>query len=882
MCQSFPVKKIRGEDEKIAVKLRNLRTAPIAAFSLLLPLITSLTTSATWAQGSVVPNRITSIQEGRDKTYIELTTEKSAVAARPIIKFLPQDNGDTVMVADFVGLSWQHPTRVFSVGTGFGAHEKGIKVIRAGSFQERPPICRIAITSNDKNLLSRVSFGAGPGKLTVSWPRSPGASGTGSATAVPRVALPRFAPPQRNDEIAQRGESIRRVDFDGSRPAHQRQSSQLALQDTERARQDAELATRAAAIATRRDMELAAPHSAAPLAINTAQEEEPPVAPSHGLALRPEIPNDGYGGLKADAGKLDAGPKFDATPPTAPPKYAATSARAPEVPLQAVAKTLEPTTAAAKPNTSKPTPAKQLASAKPVESATKQGESSTKLLSSAKAENSAKAVESSTKSVENKTAKGKPTKQPVKLASNSTPPPLAPKRAGTRDVTSNGAGADQASDTADGAANDDKAGTPKRKGLLSSLFKKVKQTLALDEPDDADGQDGEQGTSNSQIDEPQPDKLAPAVASSGVPVAPVRSATADKSTATDATKDAEREQPPLVELVQTAAGTTVRVTAAGTSELNFHSFKLQDPPRFVVDFDNLRSLSAAALEQPEKTNKLVSIRVGAPDGSTSTGRLVFDLASPDVTVIPSDQGKPNVVAFTIATSRDSLAGLVPRAGSTVVLDAGHGGTDCGAQRGSVQEKELTLSIAKATQRALQSRGIKVVMTRDSDAFISLQDRVNITNSVNPDLFLSVHINAMESTNTIYGIETYYQNAASQALASSIHESLTTELDAPDRRIRKARFVVINRTEVPAVLAEVGFISNKAERDKLVSADYQEKIASALAKGAILFLNQQAGATKHLAESPRERSSEAGSDKRVDTGVPSVSRVAQKGLSIHQK
>lgn len=880
MCQSFPVKKIRGEDEKIAAKLGDLQTARIAAFSLLLPLITFITTSATWAQGSAVSNRITSIQEGRDKTYIELTTEKSSVAARPIIKFLPQDNGDTVMVADFVGLSWQHPTRVFSVDTGFGAHEKGIKVIRAGSFQERPPICRISITSDDKNLLSRVSFVAGQGKLTVSWPGRSGGSSGGGSNMVPRVALPRFAPPQRLEEqqVARRGESIKRVDFDGSRrSANQPEISQPAVQDTQRARQDAELATRAAAIAARRDMELAAPLNAAPLAVNTSEEREPPVAPSHGLSLRPEIPNDGHGGLRAAAGKLDA------APPTDTPKYA--PKRAPEAPLKAVAKTLEsglpinatPAPASAKQGAKLPA-VKQLALAKPVESSPKPLLNSTKAL-----ENSSKPVDGSTASAALKTAKGKQsTKLPIKLASNTIPPPLAPERADTRSAKSK-ADRTEASDTTNGALSDENAGTPKRKGLLSSLFKKVKQTLALDEPDDAEGQDGEQNTANPQMEEPQPEKATPAVAGSGVPLAPARPlVTADKTVPAVANNDAEQEQPPLIEIVQTGAGTTVRVTAAGTSDLNFHSFKLQDPPRFVVDFDNLRSISAATIEQPEKTNKLLGVRVGAPDSGTSTGRLVLDLASPDVTVIPSDPGKPNVVAFSIETSRDSLAGLVPRFGSTVVLDAGHGGTDNGAQRGSVQEKELTLSIAKATQKVLQSRGIKVIMTRDSDTFISLQDRVNITNSVNPDLFLSVHINAMESTNTIYGIETYYQNAASQALAGFIHESLVADLEAPDRRIRKARFVVINRTEVPAVLAEVGFISNKAERDKLVSADYQEKIAGALAKGVILFLNQQAGATKHLAESSRERSSEAGSDKRVDTGVPSVSRVAQKGLSIHQK
>lgn len=895
MCQSFPVKKIRGENEKTAVNRGKPHTTQVAAFSLLLFITSISSASAAFAQSTFVGNRaqtasgatrVISILEGRDKASIELTTDKSAVVPRPIIKFLPQDNGDTVMVADFVGLSWQHPTRVFSTGTGFGAREKGIKVVRAGSFQERPAICRISITSNDKNLLSRVSFGAGPGKLTVTWPKGGGGSAGSATNTVPRVALPTFAPPQRSEQqAAQSGESIRRVDFDGSHTARPREYSQPAVHETAPRRSDAELATRAAALAARRDLELAAPRNAAPLAINTAQDVEPPVAPSHGLSLRPEIGSDFYGvGSREPVGANFA-----------------------ETPLKAVAQSLEPLTRAA--NQTKPANTV----AKPAESYAKPAGKSANPVSTATkpVEIPAKPASTATKSLEISKLNKQPPKQPIKLASNNVPPPVAPKRAVSKDLSSKKSESENITDTTNGAStsNDIAAGNdakgPKRKGLLSSLFKKVKETLTSTESDDVEGQDSEQGTANSQLDEPQPDKAVPSVAASAIPAAPPRSSLPqpDKPVSTNASNDAQREQPPLVEVVQSREGTTVRVTAAGTSDLNFHTFKLQDPPRFVVDFDNLHSISAASIKQPDKTNKLLSIRVGAPDGATSTGRLVLDLASPDVTVIPSDSGKPNVAAFTIGTSQDSLAGLVPRSGSTIVLDAGHGGSDAGAQRGSVQEKELTLSIAKATQKVLESRGIKVIMTRDSDTFVSLQDRVNITNSVNPDLFLSVHINAMESTNTIYGIETYYQNAVSQALASAIHESLTSDLEAPDRRIRKARFVVINRTEVPAVLAEVGFISNKAERDKLVSADYQEKIANALAKGAILFLNQQSGATKHLADrshpgadapskqSAKEWTAEAGSDsssnkpakeKRVDSGVPSVSRLAQKGLNIHQK
>jgi hypothetical protein len=97
---------------------------------------------------------------------------------------------------------------------------------------------------------------------------------------------------------------------------------------------------------------------------------------------------------------------------------------------------------------------------------------------------------------------------------------------------------------------------------------------------------------------------------------------------------------------------------------------------------------------------------------------------------------------------------------------------------------------------------------------------------------------MESASDIHGIETYYQTEQSKALADFIHESLVTQLDAPDRSVRRARFYVIKNTPVPAVLAEVGFISNKEERDKLISSDYQKKIAEALDAGVMLYLDRK--------------------------------------------
>jgi N-acetylmuramoyl-L-alanine amidase CwlD len=219
----------------------------------------------------------------------------------------------------------------------------------------------------------------------------------------------------------------------------------------------------------------------------------------------------------------------------------------------------------------------------------------------------------------------------------------------------------------------------------------------------------------------------------------------------------------------------------------------------------------------------------------------LDLSGPDVIVRESSENPSQLTFFVekVPGWQPSLPtitedGKIP-SGTAIVIDAGHGGSDPGAQRGDIQEKELTLAIAEKVRKKLAACGARVMMTRSDDTFVSLEDRVAITNNLKPDLFLSVHINSLEANSSIYGVETYYQTEQSKTLAQAIHEALVGKLSVPDRNVRKARFYVINHTPVPAVLAEVGFISNKEERNKLISSDYQEQVADGLARGVMLYL-----------------------------------------------
>ncbi|MBY0403825.1 MAG: N-acetylmuramoyl-L-alanine amidase, partial [Cyanobacteria bacterium] len=170
----------------------------------------------------------------------------------------------------------------------------------------------------------------------------------------------------------------------------------------------------------------------------------------------------------------------------------------------------------------------------------------------------------------------------------------------------------------------------------------------------------------------------------------------------------------------------------------------------------------------------------------------------------------------------------------VVIDAGHGGKDLGANREGLNEKDLNLSVALKLKRALESRGVKVYMTRSTDQFLPLPQITQITNDIHPDLFVSVHTNS--STNPgITGLETYYYSPQSIALARRVHNRVVNNIASPDRGVRYARFYVIHHTPVPAILCEMGYISNASERADLFSEARKEKTANAIADGVVDYL-----------------------------------------------
>jgi N-acetylmuramoyl-L-alanine amidase len=170
--------------------------------------------------------------------------------------------------------------------------------------------------------------------------------------------------------------------------------------------------------------------------------------------------------------------------------------------------------------------------------------------------------------------------------------------------------------------------------------------------------------------------------------------------------------------------------------------------------------------------------------------------------------------------------------STVVVDAGHGGKDSGAyRRYGPPEKMVTLDVAQRLNRKLRESKLKTVMTRSSDVFIPLDERVTIENSQKNAVFVSIHFNDSRRRG-IRGFETYYHSGASFDLASRIQEKLITIPNSANRGIHTANFRVLRNATCPAVLVECGFLSNRSEGNQAGDWEYRELLADRIAEAIV--------------------------------------------------
>lgn len=322
---------------------------------------------------------------------------------------------------------------------------------------------------------------------------------------------------------------------------------------------------------------------------------------------------------------------------------------------------------------------------------------------------------------------------------------------------------------------------------------------------------------------------------------------------------------------------STRVVIDLKRKAKYSAHRLSNPARLYIDIEK------SVLDPPKKSwavrDGLVR-EVRACQFSEEVVRVVLDLEeirSYNVFFLTN----PNRIVLDVfppgiretARVRDpSLASQLGAKVRTIVLDPGHGGKDPGAIAGRLREKTLVLDICKRLERLLKN-DYKIYMTRRKDVFIPLEARTAFANQKGADLFVSVHVNLARSSKA-EGIETFYLSLASDKearelaayenamaahaisdlegmlekilkntkleesrwFAEGIQRDLVNETGRKNRGIKRAPFVVLIGANMPCVLTEVSFISNKMEARLLSTEAYREKIARALAKGIRRYAN----------------------------------------------
>jgi N-acetylmuramoyl-L-alanine amidase len=195
---------------------------------------------------------------------------------------------------------------------------------------------------------------------------------------------------------------------------------------------------------------------------------------------------------------------------------------------------------------------------------------------------------------------------------------------------------------------------------------------------------------------------------------------------------------------------------------------------------------------------------------------------------------------------DSLLLADRKSGKTLVtIDPGHGGKDPGAiGLNELREVDVILPIALRVSKILEAKGVATQLTRDSDYFVELNERVNMSRKAGASIFVSIHANSIDNRPDVNGLETYHYHRGLE-LATIVHRNVLTVMnDDPreeqpllDRGVRSARFLVLRKSEIPAILVEVGYLTSPTESPKLADSKYRDRMADAIAQGILEYLSQ---------------------------------------------
>lgn len=313
---------------------------------------------------------------------------------------------------------------------------------------------------------------------------------------------------------------------------------------------------------------------------------------------------------------------------------------------------------------------------------------------------------------------------------------------------------------------------------------------------------------------------------------------------------------------------TVRVVLdlAGSDAVQL--FKLEDPPRLLLDVG----------EHPAAVAGAAAAATAAPPAPAPAG---VNLAAPPGAAHPPERPVEKA-ALTVAPPAEPGEGSGRRPIRRIVVDAGHGGADPGAIGPSrVEEKAVTMAISRLLAARLRAEGFQVVLTRDGDRYMPLEERTALANTARGDLLVSVHANA-HPLRSMSGVETYFLNVADDRYAARLAarengvaaegegevSRILTDLDATasagasqrlaqlvqrevvggvrshvgavqDLGVKSALFYVLLGARMPAVLVETAFISNGVEERRLTSRHYQEEVAAGICRAVVAFARAEA-------------------------------------------
>lgn len=229
---------------------------------------------------------------------------------------------------------------------------------------------------------------------------------------------------------------------------------------------------------------------------------------------------------------------------------------------------------------------------------------------------------------------------------------------------------------------------------------------------------------------------------------------------------------------------------------------------------------------------------------TNYSKVVAAEAWTETPILIDETKMIDVAQAVTSDSRHAAAVIVEtakaEADQVIVIDPGHGGMDGGCVFEGITEKEINREIAGRVKDKLEQKGYKVSLARKGDELVDKADRVEEANRQNARLYVSIHQNSCEDASAS-GMETWYDDTdaagESKRLARLIQQETVRLTGAADRElVSDPEMCVTSKSKMPACLIETGFLSNREERKKLNTAEYQDKVAEGIANGIDLYLN----------------------------------------------